>query len=73
MEALLLYNLLWDIYKNTKHLREGFINIFCNISKVVIGINSGLAKTTETIQDGGVLISGYIEIIRKMTIKVFIE
>jgi len=72
-KALILLNLLKSIYDNTKHLKEGFINISCDNSKVVGGIANGIVKAMEGIQDRGTVISRCIELIKKIKIYVFVE
>ena len=66
-------NLIKNIQINTKLLREGLIIIFCDNTKIVNEINTGLCKVTQGIQDRSAAVCEMINIIEETTIQIFIK
>ena len=76
-EALVLYNLIRTIYENTRHMKEGSIEVFCNCERVMLEINDSLMnelkKVTTGLKDGSVSICEIIKLIKKMRVSIFIR
>ena len=76
VEALVVYNLIRTIYENTKHIKEGGIEVFSNCKKIVLEINKGLMnesiKATTRLRDGSASICETIKLIKKMQVGIFV-
>ena len=69
-EALVVYNLIRTIYENTKHIKEGGVEVFSDCERVVLEINEGLMnnsmKVTNELRDRLALICNTIKLIKKI-------
>jgi len=72
VEAMELYNLILEIDQNTKHLKEGSVDIHSDCSKIINAVHDGLSKASDGIRDGGAAICRIVNKILGIMIEIYL-